>query len=248
MKVIAIGDVHGRSDWKRVAEKEIETCDKLVFIGDYFDSWDKSAQEQMENFNEIIELKKRYADKVVLLIGNHDFHYMTAANQTYSGFQAGASPAINQLLEHAYAEGLMQVCYRSGEVMFSHAGITKTWVKDNIGLVDNIGQLEFFVNELFKHKRSAFRFTPGESMNNYGDEICQTPIWVRPRALVMDAVFADTITQVVGHTQQPEIAKVYREDDDINHDKAPAFVLIDAPDSWEYLEILDGQFNVKEFV
>ncbi len=37
MKTIVIGDIHGRTSWKDIIEKE-QTWDKVIFIGDYFDS------------------------------------------------------------------------------------------------------------------------------------------------------------------------------------------------------------------
>ncbi len=36
MKIITIGDIHGRDFWKKILE---EPMDQLVFIGDYFDSY-----------------------------------------------------------------------------------------------------------------------------------------------------------------------------------------------------------------
>ena len=76
MKLIALGDIHGRNIWKQILAKE-DNFDKIVFIGDYFDSKDGiSVLQEIENFKEILELKKKFKDKVVLLFGNHDFHYL----------------------------------------------------------------------------------------------------------------------------------------------------------------------------
>jgi predicted phosphodiesterase len=36
MKTIAVGDIHGRDSWKRLAEQE--SFDQIIFLGDYFDS------------------------------------------------------------------------------------------------------------------------------------------------------------------------------------------------------------------
>ena len=37
-KLVAIGDVHGRNTWKQIVEQE--QPDTVVFVGDYFDSFD----------------------------------------------------------------------------------------------------------------------------------------------------------------------------------------------------------------
>lgn len=49
---------------------------KVIFIGDYFDSHDEySTVEQIQNFKDIIEYKTNSTKKVIMLIGNHDYHY-----------------------------------------------------------------------------------------------------------------------------------------------------------------------------
>ena len=57
MKTIIIGDIHGRSVWKQIVEKE-QDAHKIVFLGDYFDSFDIKGVEQLHNFNEIIKFKQ----------------------------------------------------------------------------------------------------------------------------------------------------------------------------------------------
>jgi predicted phosphodiesterase len=57
MKTIIIGDVHGRDQWKQIVAQE-KDADTVIFLGDYFDSFDISAVEQMHNFKEIVEFKE----------------------------------------------------------------------------------------------------------------------------------------------------------------------------------------------
>ena len=52
MKTIVLGDTHGRSQWKLIVN--MEKADQVIFIGDYFDSYDLTAADQMYNFKEII--------------------------------------------------------------------------------------------------------------------------------------------------------------------------------------------------
>lgn len=86
MKIIAIGDIHGNSIWKDIVAST--TFDKVVFIGDYFDSFTIPYQQQIENFKEILDFKRSNINKVVLLAGNHDYHYMNSVTETYSGYQS----------------------------------------------------------------------------------------------------------------------------------------------------------------
>ncbi|MCU0352919.1 MAG: hypothetical protein MUD08_04140 [Cytophagales bacterium] len=57
MKLIALGDTHGRTDWKRIVSDN--EFDKLVLVGDYFDAKeDITAEQQMDNFRELLSYKQ----------------------------------------------------------------------------------------------------------------------------------------------------------------------------------------------
>ena len=199
MKLLALGDTHGRKDWKNIVN---QNADKIVFIGDYFDThYDISANQQIENFKDIITYKRNNINKVVLLFGNHDFHYLRGIEEHYSGFQNEYKFDIQELIHGALADHLLQMCYVYRNFIFTHAGITKTWCKNNQVSLDNI---ERSINDLFQYQPAVFKFTPGESYNPYGDEICQTPIWVRPKSLFYDKI--EGYTHIVGHTTQDIIS------------------------------------------
>ena len=76
-KLLVFGDIHGRLFWKEPANKLIDEIDKIIFLGDYLDSypdeWDDNhtRQDDINNFLEIIDFKTKYNDKVILLLGNH---------------------------------------------------------------------------------------------------------------------------------------------------------------------------------
>ena len=199
MKIIAIGDTHGRSKWKQIASNE--EFDKLVFIGDYFDSREGILpHDQKDNFKDIVAYKKANMDKVVLLFGNHDYHYLRSTNESYSGFQEWQKTDIGELLHSAIDDGLMQMCYAHQNLLFSHAGVTKTWCENNLIPPSTIVGS---INELFKYKPNSFQFTSGKNYSSYGDDVEQSPIWVRPTSLEADAVYR--YIQVVGHTTQDKI-------------------------------------------
>lgn len=227
MKIIAIGDVHGRNFWKAIAHEQ--AYDKLVIIGDYFDSLTISAAEQLYNFMEIIAFKKANPEKVTLLIGNHDFHYLPAAmemNETYSGFQDRHAFRISYLFQ----ENLHQfsMCYQWENYLFTHAGVTHTWL-DNAGYDGE--PVNVFINDLFKHQPLAFFFN---GTDPYGDNVTQSPIWVRPDSLKKNAFKYETIRQVVGHTTHQEITIV----------KNRFFFIDTQGTSGEYLVIEDGKVRV----
>jgi hypothetical protein len=195
MKIIAIGDIHGRDFWKEVI---YEPTDQLVFIGDYFDAFEDniSAATEIENFKEIVTLKRDNPDMVTLLIGNHDYHYLTdpEGGEHYSRYQEKAAAAIAEVLEDAL--NLMQLCHVYKDVVFSHAGLTKTWCMNNGIDLDN---LEHSVNHKFLTDPAAFGFIRGIGDDD-GSDARQSPIWVRPDQLLDDKI--EGFKQVVGHTRQ----------------------------------------------
>ena len=232
-RIICLGDTHGRVDWKSIAEKELTTCDKFIFMGDYFDTHHQvvSGDKQIVNFKEIVEFKKANPDKVILLTGNHDYHYIKGIGETYSGYQAGYALEIGELVEKAINDNLMQMCYLHDKFFFSHAGLTKTWVQrvftlNNINpLVDDV--MVQHINDFLKFQPRVFEFMMGDNFDQTGDDITQGPIWVRPFSLMVDMV--DEITCVVGHTQVRKL--------EIN----PKLILIDCLGTTkEYLIIEDG--------
>jgi predicted phosphodiesterase len=218
MRLIVLGDTHGRLNWKDIVAKELESSDKIVFIGDYFDTHgDISPEQQLSNFNEIVAYKRANMDKVVMLIGNHDYHYMSLVNDTYSGYQSGYAKSFNESIETALADGLMQMCYTHAHFVFSHAGVTRTWCT-NSGIDINLRgiELEKAINDLFIKNRIFFSFQMGDNFSRSGNDVTQPPIWVRPESLLSDMI--DDIICVVGHTTVQRLGLM---------DELPKIILID---------------------
>lgn len=227
MKIIALGDTHGRTNWKKIIAKE--TFDKIIFIGDYFDTQeDISPEQQINNFKKIIRHKKKNMDKVVLLLGNHDYQYLKASEK-YPSYQVSYGTAIQKLLHQAMEEDLLQICFVWKKLVFTHAGVTKTWCKNN-----HIRKtvLANAINDLFKSNPGTFGFTIGRNLDMNGDDICQTPIWVRPRSLIQDRLGG--YKQIVGHTPVVKLSVIRN------------IALIDSlGTTGEYLVCLNGKLTAK---
>lgn len=199
MKILCLGDTHGNPLWKEIINKE--TFDKVVFIGDYFDSFDFTGEQQLSNYLDIIEYKKNNLDKVILLIGNHDYHYLDVDEQ-YSGFQQDFANQFNYVLKENLH--LHQMCYKYENFIFTHAGVSNTWLKNN-GY--NNEEINEFINDLFKHKPLSFKFTPGRNYSNTGDDVTQSPIWIRPKSLNQDKL--ENYYHIIGHTYQKTLNNTY---------------------------------------
>jgi len=128
MKILTIGDIHGRQYWKSVDPNKY---DKIIFVGDYVDQFPPMTDIEIENnLLEIIEFKKQYLDKIVLLIGNHDVHYMFLNE----GFQcSGYRPSMAMKLKIIFNENkkLFDIAYQIDKYIWSHAGISQGWYDFN---------------------------------------------------------------------------------------------------------------------
>lgn len=218
-KVVAIGDVHGRTLWKDIVAKEAD-ADRIVFIGDFFDSFNIPGAEQLENFVDILKFKDEHPEKVVLIWGNHDFHYSQfCGHDRYSGYNDAIAPYFKDMMNILHPQ--MKIAHIEDGVLYSHAGVTNTWLF-NHGLT---------VNTIHEAPMESLRYQR-EDTSGYGNHKAQSPIWVRPEALIPDA--NQDYIQVAGHTRQENIS--YYEGE-----HPTRLILIDCHDSVpEYLVVKDG--------
>ena len=127
-KTLVIPDVHGTIHWKSCIDK-IDEYDYIVQLGDWFDQWHNDWEEvdQIENLREYIEFKKKYPDKVFALIGNHDLGYLI--NESMSGQQKHKFFDIRQAMKEFFL--YMDIATEIDGYVLSHAGFSKTWMKNN---------------------------------------------------------------------------------------------------------------------
>ena len=156
MKILIVPDVHGSHKWEEVKNK-IDTVDKIVFLGDYFDSWENEWPDQGENFKNICDFKRANADKVVLLIGNHDFGYISGTREggCVSGHQNSKISEIRALITANL--DIIDLAYEADGWVFSHAGFSKTWV----------GYMKHFLHEMLDKYPDDEGRTEFESQEDY---------------------------------------------------------------------------------
>jgi hypothetical protein len=97
--------------------------------------------------------------------------------------------------------GLLKVLYvTEDKYIISHAGVSNTF----LGKLKKKGETDIAgVNEAFLKDRNILAF---DGYDIYGDDLTQSPIWIRPNSLYADAVSG--YSQIVGHTQLAEISEV----------------------------------------
>jgi predicted phosphodiesterase len=211
MKTVIIGDIHGRDAWKQIINQE-QDADRFIFVGDYFDSFDIPGLTQCQNFQDIIEFKTTTDKEVILLIGNHDYHYFPEIGENgCSGYQVRMAPTIQHIIDTNRDH--LQLAYQFDDFLVTHAGVSSEWLNDSIVMWD-VPNLAMYLNDLFKYQPLKIGYRSYKQIGDqvygtggYGDETFQGPIWIRPKSL-MKANY-DTlrtkIRQVVGHTGQRQI-------------------------------------------
>ena len=267
MRIIAIGDTHGHDTYRQIIEKEINNCDLIIFIGDYLDTTNPelTCAIQLYELNNILLLKEQYPDKVILLCGNHDHHYLSAAIQkqdTASGFQDFSHYNYTPIIEKAIREEKLQLAYSYKELLFTHAGVSNSWLKVNE--IPNDENLVQTLNDILIYKPLVYGYmytwdlvVKGRKMGNIdkslktqsfyahekGNAILYSPIWIRPQSLFND--LPNGYIQIVGHTStiQPKFYK--------NVKKRIEMITIDCLGSKCYLEIIENdegefEFNTKD--
>jgi len=137
-KILVIPDVHGEKFWRKPVLKYIDQVDRVIFLGDYLDPYnDKwkeyTSKELFDNLMDIVDLKRKNIDKVVLLKGNHDQHY---ASEKFRALACGSRCDTTNwslynavfvknkdLFKLAHLEDVGGIPY-----LFSHAGMTLNWI------------------------------------------------------------------------------------------------------------------------
>ena len=171
MNVLIVPDVHGRDFWKKVYT---EDYDLAIFLGDYLDHYpDESTDEHdIENFKEIIEFKKKFPDKVILLLGNHDWSYYNEeiykSEKWWCRHDYKNHNIIHQLFEDN--KDLFQLYFempnfcdniKQEKLLFTHAGFTNDFF-DNMSKTFNTTSIDEICNKLFEpENHSALVFWVG---------------------------------------------------------------------------------------
>ncbi len=238
-KVNVIGDIHGRKNWKELVKEDAIN----VFLGDYFDPYDRITEEDLiENFLDIIAYKQSHPE-TILLYGNHDMHYIVpyygGSTTRYNRWAAGR---FKELFDE-FQDLFYGVAYApDSKHIITHAGITRPWLDKYLDTDDFTGiwlpdgskvpttkEVETFINDLWWNSKETdthiekceFSFQDNCSMFDcYGDTPTHSPIWVRPTTLVEHNAYRETeVVQVVGHTQVNHIADFSNTIDEIKGNK-----------------------------
>jgi hypothetical protein len=216
--IVSIGDIHGNPAWKdnflfKDGKVILQgpSIEKVIFVGDYVDSFTISNTEILHNLKEIIDLKIRYPERVILLLGNHDIQYIST--QRYTGYRPTMRPDLEQLFtEHSdkFQLAYLHISEEGKKTLWTHAGVTKPWYDE---MIDRVIRKKYRHRELYLDILER-EHTIDEVLNlalnlrtdnifyvdneSGGYEAWASPLWVRPKTLKKLAI--REYDQIVGHT------------------------------------------------
>lgn len=203
MKYNIIGDIHGRNIWRKLVRPDAVN----IFLGDYLDPYpcegEEIISEEWENLHEIMRFKREHPE-TVLLLGNHDLHYLWPEH--YSRYNSMCDMMYNMYVVEHLSD--FQLAYAIGEqALVTHAGVTEDWLKlagmEHLktpqAIADGLNNMLSSDMQLQK-LTTRFCFDAGDYI---GTSSKASPVWVRPETLLQHNALPECI-QIVGHTQMPE--------------------------------------------
>ena len=197
---IVCPDIHGRSFWKEIAET-YDGSIPFIFLGDYLDCYPNekiSFEDAKKNFEEIIEFKEKWGEKVVLLLGNHDLSYYDSIFRCCR-FSPYFAEWYCDFLKQNFEKFKIAYDLKNNNklLLFTHAGLHPMWLE-----INGLNQIKTAndINNLFETNKDCFT-----DIGYYrcGFESYGSPVWSDIREYSnLDKKYIDKdVIQIVGHTQ-----------------------------------------------
>lgn len=234
MLIGIIPDVHQTTHFIKMVEDNINRLDKLVFLGDYVDNWLEKIwwhipeHNPVNTINKVVSYKQKYPNKIDLLLGNHCLSYLSKnpKSKLVSGHQHEHDTEIAQAFLNNIKHFKIAVEY-DGWVI-SHAGFSNTWVNNQKekGFDPDKETIIDWCNKMLLEKNFHYFDWTGR-LSPSGDEVTQTPTWIRPFSLMKDSYFNN---QLVGHSET-KLAPIFVTNKKTN------LILVDSPEHTCYFEL-----------
>ena len=214
-KILIIPDVHGRDFWKEPVKQELKNDEtSIVFLGDFTDGyiheWEPNfdyRQHTVDNFKEVIELKRQNPDRITLLLGNHDCGYAIGDSICSSRMDRSHRSELEELFKEN--RELFQIAEEHDiagrHFIFSHAGILKGWVRSVWG-----GETESPDFKVVDRLNNAWLVDDWSILNYLGDYDTYrgwgglqygSPVWSDIRSWIRVTPEETYGFNIVGHTQ-----------------------------------------------
>jgi predicted phosphodiesterase len=211
-KILFIGDIHGVSDWDKIAIEGLKQFYDIVFLGDYVDSFFIKPVEQIANLKNLCTFIRKNKSKVTALLGNHDYAYIYG-HSGISGHQYYHIQEYRKIFEDNI--DLFQIAWgytnpnTKKYTLATHAGLTKIFWNHYIVPELNEGGFVYKITEgkevqmheaLNYLQDKEILWKVGSARGGIG-----TPgiLWADYIEVIVDRF--EGINQIFGHTPQPTV-------------------------------------------
>lgn len=209
IKTVSIGDTHGAAVAHTV-HGIIENHDKIIFAGDYVDSFIFDNPTVIKNLLDIIDLKIKYPDKVILLWGNHDVHYLLG-----DYYSSGYKPEMHNDLNRIFSsyEHLLLVSYQINDFLWTHAGVNSLWFQKRFRFADSDDKqstISDLLNQAFNSRYPPL-FDVGYQRG--GRHETGGPFWCDKSELLLRSI--NGFNQITGHNRVENIEILKYDDHEV---------------------------------
>lgn len=213
-KLLIMPDIHGRTFWKSAMNK-IEEYQRVIFLGDYVDPYpfeNISEEVAIENFKEILDLKKANQDKVVLLLGNHDMPYFSNDYLKLADWWSRHSETNHDTIARLFHDNMscFSLAHSEADILFTHAGCTSVWIDTMFPSFDfkngTIGDLCGAINKILLDEQGMKNLYM-VTWTRGGYDSTGSCIWADVEEIVAEHTDGELIhpikavKQIFGHTQ-----------------------------------------------
>lgn len=136
-KYLLVPDVHGREFWREPVTKVLsdDSDMHIIFFGDYVDPYpaeNVTTEKALSVFHDILSLKDENPDRITLLLGNHDLHYIKPNIMGRVRYDYKRRYEIQDLMVENHDKfSLCKIveCEDGTRILISHAGVRTSWVE-----------------------------------------------------------------------------------------------------------------------
>ena len=220
IKYLIIPDVHGRTFYIDALADVLDSKNdvNVIFLGDYIDPYFQEGitpDTALDRFKDILVLKRKHQDRITLLLGNHDLHYIDGSRDGVR-MDLQRKDEITQLYNDNIDLFDLVKFERIGRknFVFTHAGFDFPWFgKYADFFIDSSDGLNACCNFNYDFLKSAdwtsllknkkFQYACGESGYSRGGS-SNTPsfLWADLSDILFSKYMIEGCVQIFGHTRQ----------------------------------------------
>lgn len=192
MKTLVIPDIHEQYKDLLALGPRIDSADKVVCLGDYFDTFGVTHTPEVAAW---VAERIVNVDKFTFLLGNHDTPYLFGHREMMcSGHKAWKTPIVLALL--AKHIDLFHLCVDVDGYILSHAG----WHPSMLQYADEVS----IADALLTVKRGEMHPLFGAGASRGGNQPVGGIVWLDFKHEFVDI---DEMPQIVGHTKGPHVRR-----------------------------------------